>query len=206
MVVSGAILVFVYSRLNKISFRSLLDVLALPLIVGLAIHRIGCFYAGCCWGDVAVQDGWFETLSTTDVGVQMQTLPWLAGEWVVTAVSYAPGTYPYEQQLAVGLIGTDAIESLPVHPVQLYEGALLLIAYLLLRRVPLDGHSPGMVAASVAFTYAVIRFAIEYLRADGALAFANLTFTQLHCIGLLVITLAAAGLATRFSGPGSDYP
>lgn len=199
IVVSGAVVVFIYSRFNQQSFRSLLDVLALPTIVALAIHRIGCFYAGCCWGDVSVHDTWLSSVAAGDIGQQMQTLPWLAGEWVRTGVQYGPGTFPYEQQLAVGLIAADATNSLPVHPVQLYEAALLLIAFLLLRRAPLDISRPGMMAAATVITYAVIRFAIEYLRADGVLAIGNLTITQLQCVALLALTLLAGRTILKMS-------
>ena len=52
MLATGAVAVFVYSRLNKLSFRQLLDVFALPTMAALMIHRFGCFLAGCCWGDI----------------------------------------------------------------------------------------------------------------------------------------------------------
>lgn len=190
MVASGAVAVFFYSRLNKLSFRSLLDVLALPTIAGLAIHRIGCFYAGCCWGDISVRDGWLTSIASTGIGMQIQTLPWLAGEWVWTGVQYDPGTYPYEQQLALGLITADALKSMPVHPVQLYEAALLVIAFLILRRMPITASRPGRIALATIITYAAIRFVLEYLRADGVLALGNLTITQLQCFVLAVFATA----------------
>jgi phosphatidylglycerol:prolipoprotein diacylglycerol transferase len=192
VVISGAVIAFVYSRLNGQSFRSLLDTLALPTIVALMIHRIGCFYAGCCWGDVSVHDGSLTSIAATDLGQQVQTFPWLAGEWIKTSVQYAPGTMPYEQHLALGLISADAPLSLPVHPVQIYESALLLLLFLFLRRVPLEHSRPGTVAALTAISYAVIRFMTEYVRADGALAMGILTTTQLQCIALMGITLFAA--------------
>jgi prolipoprotein diacylglyceryltransferase len=34
------------------------------------------------------------------------------------------------------------------------------------------------------FSYAVLRFALEYLRADGTLVIGNLTLAQLQCIAL----------------------
>jgi len=196
LVVFAAVAIFAYSRLNKLSFRSLMDTFALPAMIALAVQRIGCFMAGCCWGDISVHDTWLTSIAATDVGLQVQTLPWLAGEWVWTAVHYGPGTFPYEQQVAIGLISTDAAQSLPVHPVQLYEAALLVIAYAVLRRVPLGKPRPGLVAVTAALAYAVIRFAMEYLRADGALAVSNLTITQLQCIVLAVIVLSALRLSS----------
>ena len=189
VVLFGVAVAFIYSRLNGLKFRSLLDALALPAIAALVVHRVGCFLAGCCWGDISVAA---NGLMADEVARQVQTLPWLAGEWVITGVRYDMGTLPYEQHLALGLIGPGAMQSLPIHPVQLYELALLAAAFLLLRRIPLQGSRPGTVAVVAAVSYAVIRFVLEFLRADGALWIGNLTVTQVQCIGLAVITLVVA--------------
>jgi phosphatidylglycerol:prolipoprotein diacylglycerol transferase len=47
---SGAVALFIYSRMTKLPFRRLLDIFALPTLAGLMLHRVGCFLAGCCWG------------------------------------------------------------------------------------------------------------------------------------------------------------
>jgi len=197
LVVSGAIVVFAYSRVAKQSFRSLLDTLALPTLAALVIHRFGCYLAGCCWGDVSVADPWLSSIATTDIGQQVQTLPWLAGEWVRTAVTYGPGTFPFQQQVAIGLISADAAQSLPVHPVQLYEAALLIIFLLLFRGVPLDRYRAGTIALLTMGGYSIIRFAMEFLRADGNIVLGTLTATQLQCIALLLV---AAGVLAAQAG------
>ena len=191
LVVSGAIVVFAYSRVAKQSFRSLLDTLALPTLAALVIHRFGCYLAGCCWGDVSVADPWLTSIATTEIGQQVQTLPWLTGEWVRTAVTYGPGTFPFQQQVAIGLIGADAAQSLPVHPVQLYEAGLLAIFLFVFRKIPLDRYQAGAIALLTMGGYSVIRFAMEFLRADGNIVLGTLTATQLQCIALFVV---AAGL------------
>lgn len=196
IVVSGAIVLFVYSRIAKLSFRTLLDVFALPTIAAIAVHRLGCFFAGCCWGDLSVVE---PGPAGSEVMRQIQTVSWLAGDWVFWGATYGPGTWPYEQQLAVGLIGPEALRSLAVHPVQLYEVALLVAAYLVLRRVPLEQQRPGLVAAAASIAYAVGRFALEYLRADGALVLGNLTLVQLQCLLLVAITAVASRYAIHGS-------
>lgn len=191
MAASGAFVVFVYSRIAGFSFRSLLDILAVPTVAALAVHRIGCLIAGCCWGDISVHTDSVDFIANTSIGVQIQTLPWLAGEWVITGIQFAPGSFPYEQQVALGLIAADAASSLPVHPVQIYEAVLLAILIGFVRRVPLDRYPRGTVAAYVTGAYAVIRFLLEYLRADGNIVVGNLTMPQLQCVALL----AAASMA-----------
>jgi len=191
LVLSGAVVVFIYSRVTRQSFRTFVDVLALPTLAALIVHRFGCFLAGCCWGDVSVVDPWLTSIAATELGQQIQTFPWLAGEWVRTGITYGPGTFPFEQQVAIGLIAADAAQSLPVHPVQLYEAALLGIFVLLFRNTALDKHPAGTIALTTMGGYAIIRFVMEFLRADSSLVFGALTATQLQCIVLLVL---ASGL------------
>lgn len=196
LVVSGAVVVFIYSRASRQSFRVLLDTLALPMIAALLVHRIGCFFAGCCWGDVSVTDPWLHSIADTSIGLQVQTLPWLAGDWVRTGVTYEPGTFPYLQHLAIGLLDAGAAHSLPVHPVQLYEAALLGVFLLLCARLPLHRYRPGSIAVLTTLAYALIRFVTEFLRADGNIVIGLLTATQLQCLVLLVLG-AGLGMISR---------
>ena len=85
------------------------------------------------------------------------------------------------------MIAADAAQSLPVHPVQLYEAALLGVFLLLFRNTALDKYPAGTIALITAGGYAVIRFVMEFLRADSSLVFGALTATQLQCIALLVL-------------------
>ena len=187
LVLSGAIVVFIYSRVTRQSFRSFVDILAFPTLAGLIVHRFACYLAGCCWGDVSVIDPWLTSIATTELGQQIQTLPWLAGDWIKIGVTYAPGTFPFEQQAAIGLIAADAAQSLPVHPVQLYEAGLLLVFVLLFRNTALNKYPAGTIALVTMGGYAVIRFVTEYLRADSSLVYGALTSTQLQCVALLVL-------------------
>lgn len=174
---AGAIFVFVYSRMTKLSFRRLLDIFALPTIAGLMIHRIGCHVAGCCWGDIV------SHAHTTQFAAQVQTTKFLEG--IVTGVQYPPGSLPYAQHLALGLIGSDAAASLPVYPVQLYEAGVLLLMLLAFRALAWRRLPKGSLAVMVVCAYALQRFFMEYLRADGHLVLGNLTVTQLQCIVLM---------------------
>lgn len=207
LVTSGAVVVFIYSRMASVSFRSLLDTLALPTLVALIIHRFGCYIAGCCWGDVSVNDPWLASIAGTEIGLQVQTVPWLTGAWMKLGVTYGPGTFPFQQQVAIGLVDASAVRSLPVHPVQLYEAALLAVFVLLFWRVPLVQRRAGAIALATAGGYAVIRFAIEFLRADGNIVFGLLTVTQLQCVVLLVLA-GGLGMISRHAthhpriGPG----
>jgi len=186
---AGVVALFVYSRLTQLPFRRLLDVFALPTLAGLMIHRLGCFLAGCCWGDITSHDtaGSFTS--------QVQTLPFFNS--LMSGVQYPAGSFAFEQHVAMGLIDPGALASLPVVPVQLFEAVLLLAVVLVLRRFPWRDYSHGTVAVVVTCIYALIRFFIEYLRADGHIIIGNLTITQLQCMLLLSSAVLLPGMLKR---------
>jgi len=177
MLGTGAIAVFVYSRIAHLSFRRLLDIFALPTLAGLMIHRIGCYIAGCCWGDVVSHE------HASAFATQVQTTSFLDG--LVQGVQYPAGSLPHEQHLAMGMIEPGALVSLPVYPVQLYEAGLLLALILILMKVPWRSCTRGTLAVLTVCAYALMRFFVEYLRADGHIVLADLTITQLQCIILM---------------------
>ena len=195
MLGTGAIGLFIYSRIAGLAFSRMLDVFALPTLAGLATHRVGCFLAGCCWGDIA------GATEVGDLAAQVQTTSILQG--VGGLVQYPPGSLPFDQHVALGLIGQGAPASLPVYPVQLYEAALLVAMILVLSRVRWRRAPHGTLAVLAIFSYALLRFVIEYLRADGHLVMGNLTVTQLQCIVLALIILSLPRLRGRLAMRGA---
>jgi phosphatidylglycerol:prolipoprotein diacylglycerol transferase len=193
IVAFSALAVFVYCRITSLRFRSLLDVFALPTILAVAILRIGCFVAGCCWGDIAIE---IPDLPHEELALQVQTLPCLAGDWMVTAVAYPSGSFAFEQHLALALIEPGATESLPVHPVQLYEAVALLLLLVALHGITLDRFGPGTIAALAAGSYAVIRLLLEYLRADGTIVAWSMTLPQIQSLVLLGSVAFAVSMQT----------
>jgi prolipoprotein diacylglyceryltransferase len=186
MLGSGAIGVFIYCRIAGLSFRRVLDIFALPTLAGVAVHRVGCHFAGCCWGDVV------QRVDAGALSVQIHTTSLL--DSFVRGIQYPPGSLPFEQHLALGLIGSDAAASLPVHPVQLYEVGLLLVLVAVLSRVPWRELPRGTLAVLAVVGYALGRFFIGYLRADGSVLIGNLTVTQVQCL----LLLGSALLLPRF--------
>ena len=157
---AGTIALFVYSRIARLPFARLLDVFALPVLAALIVHRTGCFLAGCCWGDV-VSNGF------------------------VRGIEYPPGSFAYEQHVDNGLIDPGALSSLPVHAVPLYEAGLLLVVLLILSRLPWRRLAAGTITILTVCSYVLIRFFLEYLRADSEALLGNLTVIQLQCIVLM---------------------
>lgn len=186
MLAVGAVAVFIYSRFCALSFRHLLDIFALPTLAGLMLHRVGCFLAGCCWGDVV------SGHQVSSFASQVQTLPHFTA--LGHAVTYPPGSLPYEQHVALGLIEPGALASLPVHAVQLYEAALLLVLLLVMGGLRWRHWPKGTVTVITVCAYASLRFVMEYVRADGHIVLGNLTITQLQCLALLASAALLPGL------------
>jgi phosphatidylglycerol:prolipoprotein diacylglycerol transferase len=185
-------LLYFYSRAARISFRRMLDVLALPAVLWLIVLRAGCFMAGCCWGDIVYPYPELAAVTDPSAWHQVQTISWLTGDWVATATSFPAGSLAWEQQVSLGLIGADAVSSLPIHPTQLYALFVMAAWLMFLQRVSHKVQVPGMLAVLMFSGYAVLRFLIEFIRADSVLVLGNLTFTQLLCIALL----AGCGFST----------
>jgi phosphatidylglycerol:prolipoprotein diacylglycerol transferase len=182
-------LLFAYTRLAGLHFRRMLDMFALPVVLWLVILRVGCFMAGCCWGDLTQAQAGLAGVANPRLIEQVLTLHWLTGDWIRTAVSYPAGSLAFEQQQILGLLEPGAVSSLPVHATQLYELALLLVLLGLLVVYETRPREPGRVAIVTLAGYCMLRFLVEYLRADSALVVGSHTFTQIICAVLLVLAV-----------------
>jgi phosphatidylglycerol:prolipoprotein diacylglycerol transferase len=76
--VGGVVFILLYTYFQKLSFWSVMDLLAAPIAIGHAIGRLGCFAAGCCYGKPTALD-WgvtftsplAEKISGTPLGVAL---------------------------------------------------------------------------------------------------------------------------------------
>ncbi len=158
-IVGGSLAFFGYRWFRPFPLRPYMDTIAPSIAIGTLFGRLGCFLNGCCFGDPC-------------------GLPW--------ALSFPKPSPPWQQHVALGLIPPSAVQSLPVHPTQLYSAIdalillILLSAYFPLRRR--DGEVIGLLM----ITYPITRFLIEYLRNDEGVFFAGLTVSQTISVGLLV--------------------
>ena len=139
------------------------DAVAPGLALAGAIHRLGCFSAGCCFGKVC-------------------QLPW--------AVQYGPGRAAFWRHLSTGAIMESATASLPVHPTQLYEALFGVVAFVVL--ISLHRSTARWIRfelfLGVGASYSVFRFFIEFLRDDaGGIHLGPLTFAQATSIGILLL-------------------
>jgi len=172
---------WIYCRRKGLSVLKLADLMAPPLLLWLAVLRIGCFFAGCCWGDVVIGGG----LLKDAVRLQVDTLPSVNALLSFTALEFPAESFAAHQHAALGLIVSPASCSLPVLPTQLYESIELVGLYtgsICLERTP---RREGILMSMMLGAYSILRFALEFLRADNAPLVSSLTGNQGVCIALL---------------------
>jgi len=166
------------------------DRVAIGVGITFALVRTGCFLAGCDYG-----------------------LP-TARAW---GVRFPPGSLAALEHARRGFVPRGA-SSLPVHPTQLYEVAVGLLAAVLSAVTVLRGRRDGRAFAMFLGTYSIGRFAIEFLRGDPdrgfALGFSTAQWVSIAIVASLVVVwgrpravrLVARGLArsVHLSRPASS--
>jgi phosphatidylglycerol---prolipoprotein diacylglyceryl transferase len=168
-----------YCHVTGLSSARLFDCLAPPMLLWVALLRVGCFLAGCCWGDLAA-----EHSAVADAArLQIDTLPSVDRMLAFIAVRFPAGSFAAQQHASLGLIGGGS--SLPVLPTQLIESVAAVLLYGAALRAERSLRTPGALAWWCLGSYAIVRFGIEFLRADNAIVWVGLTGNQLVYLGLL---------------------
>jgi phosphatidylglycerol---prolipoprotein diacylglyceryl transferase len=144
--IGAALTAWWYMRRHGMDFLAHADTLIPSVAFGHFLGRLGCFCAGCCWGEVAHGH-----------------LPW--------AARFPPDSLAYQtfanRPHGAEFLATDRLTTLPLHPVQLYESfgelAIFLVLVLLVR--PRKAFH-GQVLATWLLAYAVLRTVVELFRGD----------------------------------------
>lgn len=166
--IAAALAGVAYLRRHRLCVAEGLDLLIPSVALGHAVGRIGCFLNGCCFGTVT-------------------RVPW--------GVCFPEGSTAHSFQLwEAGMIPPGQPWSLPVHPTQLYESLaelglfVWLVLYLPRKRFQ------GEVFWLYIFLYGVVRFMIEYLRADNPaiLSLGRAALTLPQATGLAMAAVAGA--------------
>jgi phosphatidylglycerol---prolipoprotein diacylglyceryl transferase len=135
-----------YMRRHEMKFLPHADTLIPSVAFGHFLGRLGCFSAGCCWGEVAERH-----------------LPWATRFPPVSLAYQSFATRPHPE----AFLAPDRLSTLPLHPVQLYEAfgelALFLVLVLLVRP---RKRFHGQVLAIWLLLYAGLRTTVEFFRGD----------------------------------------
>lgn len=160
-----------YARKRNFPVGKGLDLVACALALGLFFGRMGCFLGGCCFGQES------------------------HGPFAMSFPAWSPAS---ESQWREGVLSHPSLPSLPVHPTQLYEalGCLLIAGYLYFWLEPRKRFD-GQVMLVLLAAYAVLRFAIEFLRADDRGAILGLSTSQWIGVASLLAVAAVWRFAKR---------
>lgn len=144
---------------DRFPFWKAADMAGFAIPIGLGFGRMGCLLAGCCFG--------------TQSGSAL-------------AMSFPPRSPATDSQFKLGLVQSINQWSLPVHPSQIYESAgSLAVAAICFFYVHGRKKYDGQVFVAFIILYAIVRFIVEFFRADDRGALFGLSTSQL--IGLLLI-------------------
>jgi phosphatidylglycerol:prolipoprotein diacylglycerol transferase len=167
------LVVMVFLRAHRLPVMKIADIVSPSLAIGISIGRIGCFLNGCCYGKLSPQWG----------------------------VSYpASGNPPaFAQQLAQGLIGSEAQCSLPVLPTQLYESLSALVIFMILLWLEKRKRFQGVLFWVFLLLFSLYRCVIESFRYyDSNFVIAG-SFTVSQAISALLALTAAAFLIRGYA-------
>lgn len=178
--IGAAIMAVWYCRKNGIEFMRLADICMPGVSLGQAFGRLGCYSAGCCWGDVTTHQRAPFAVEFPGAGAQN-----LFGQAAGTpSLAYSSMADAFNETRWVvestGVRTADAVDgavrvsdwvvqhghTLPVHPTQLYEslGQIILFAVLMTARRWRRFH--GQIFAMWLMCYAVLRTSVELFRGD----------------------------------------
>lgn len=150
---------FFLLRRDRFPFWKAADMAGFAVPLGLAFGRMGCLLGGCCFG------------APTDA-------PW--------GLSFPPGSPASDAQFKAKELVSRQLESLPVHPTQIYEAAasIAIAAFCLLFVHPRKRYD-GQVFVAFVVLYAIARALIEILRRDDRGGLLGLSTSQLIGLGLI---------------------
>ncbi len=153
-----------FLRRERFPLKKAADMAGMTIPLGIFFGRLGCFLGGCCFG------------KPTEVFL---------------GVSFPPWSPASEEQWRAGLLSRPDLASLPVHPTELYEsiGCLAIAAAMMLWLHPRKRFD-GQVFLAFLASYAVLRFVLEFFRADARGGALGLSTSQLIGIGVIAVVAA----------------
>lgn len=175
--IGAAVACWFFARAHGMDFLRLADVCIPTVSLGQCLGRLGCFSAGCCWGDVAPASA-STAVHFPGAGLAQDLFGRLGGTTSLAYASQADDTrYVVE---ATGEILHQAVpgavrisewavqhgHTLGVYPTQLFEsvGQLVLFVGLLYARRFRRFH--GHILSLWLMAYAVLRSTVELFRGD----------------------------------------
>jgi len=150
---------------RRVPWRFTTEICAAPLALGYALGRVGCF------------------LVNDDYGIP-SSLPW--------AMKFPEGLPPTTvlHLSAMGVrfpAGADPMQIVAVHPTQIYETAIMLLAFWWMWRRRDHGHATGWMLGCYLVLGGLERFLVEFLRAKDDRLLGPFTIAQATSVALVIV-------------------
>ena len=150
---------------RRVPWRFTTEICAAPLALGYALGRVGCF------------------LVNDDYGIP-SSLPW--------AMKFPDGLPPTTvlHLSAMGVrfpAGADPMQVVAVHPTQIYETAIMLLAFWWMWRRRDHNHATGWMLGCYLVLGGLERFLIEFLRAKDDRLLGPFTIAQATSVALVIV-------------------
>jgi phosphatidylglycerol:prolipoprotein diacylglycerol transferase len=173
------------------------DALAVPGLVAGAIVALGAYLAGASFGRLlpAAAPGFLRALGTFPRSA--------VHEDAVGRFPEGPPVLVHQLHAYAERLDVDAAASLPVHPVQLYEAALLAVAALAAHLYAREPRRAGHVAALGLASYALVRLATDPFRGDPERMRIGAISAPALASGVLLVVLAALGMQRAYRARAS---
>ena len=173
--VGGVAVVLLNGWRLRVPPRYTMELTAAALPLGYALGRVGCFLINDDYG--------IPTTLPWGVRFPLGLPPSTVGNLARMHVSFPPGANP--------------IEVVPVHPTQVYETALMLLAFTLLWKLRTHRHALGWRFGVYLLLAGIERFFVEMVRAKddrffGPLSLAQVTSVAVVLAGVLVMVWLSA--------------
>lgn len=153
------------------------DVFAPGVVIGQAIGRLGCFSAGCCWGEPTTSS---IGVHFTERGHEITGVP-----TIVNHLADPTQREAWAQQLG------SPFAAISLHPTQLYEAAATTLIFFFLLWLRRKRIFDGQIILTYAILYAIARFTIEFWRDDPRGVILGVSTSQ-----FIAILLFAASVVT----------
>jgi phosphatidylglycerol:prolipoprotein diacylglycerol transferase len=188
-IAGGITAAIIYCRKKNVDFYKLFAAISPPLLLGQAIGRVGCFLNGDAFGTVTSLS-W--GVSFPRYGMEIPSFE------TVQSISSHAFMWSYRQ----GLVESSASASPPLHPAQMYEALgdifIMLIIFAALRRLAKSPESVKIIFFIHTGGYSLLRFFLEYIRADsGPVFIAGMSTLQASLIAWTLFSAAAIGITLK---------
>lgn len=163
LLLGGLLGVAVHCRCFQIRLLPFLDIIAPPIMIGIAIVRVGCFLAGCCFGGPCSS---------------------------FLAVEFPAGSAAFQALAHTEMIDATGDCTVGLHPTQLYSVFSCLAIGLLGSFSYAKRMGDGWIFLTTTMGYAMTRGCIDHLRIDKpTVMHSGLTVAQLQCLLLLTASM-----------------